>query len=185
MGAFKNITIKARGGPKPDHNISGGSLTGLAEMNAPFDAMTNAMQKKIGRKATREGAKAVLVRARTLVPVKSGKLRKGLRVRSLKRSRTRFGHKVATPTREYLGIPAKDKHGKVPAYYPAVLEYGTKGGKRLESGGVSRPRVAKSYLRRALHEGRAEAVSVMQKVVAMESIAAASGQSTPDVGGDA
>lgn len=81
-----------------------------------------ALAKKIMRKAARKAAKPLLDAARSFAPVETGALRKGIKIRSVKRKRSSqiIGVKVQTPTREQLGIPEDASH-----YYPAVLEYGT------------------------------------------------------------
>lgn len=82
------------------------------------------VQKKVIRSAMRKAAKPVLARAKTLVPVRTGKrsgpLIRGMKIKSLKRSRFRVGVLLQTPTREELGLSADDKY-----YYPSAIELGT------------------------------------------------------------
>lgn len=83
-------------------------------------ALPIAMEKKIVRKALREAGRPILASAKALVPVRTGALKKSLRLRALKRSRGSFGVQVRTGTREELGIPAD-----APYYYPMAVEVGT------------------------------------------------------------
>ena len=48
-----------------------------------------------------------------------GTLKKKMKVKAIKRTRTAVGRLVVTPSRDDLGIPAK-----YPGYYPAFLEFG-------------------------------------------------------------
>lgn len=77
-------------------------------------------QRKVMRKAQREAFRVVLNATKTGVPRDTGRLRKGIKLRALKRSRVRSGVYVRTPTREELGIDPGDDT----AYYPAYVEFG-------------------------------------------------------------
>ena len=96
-------------------------LHGVQEVQKALKQFQPTLQKKLQRKATRKAGKPVLDTARARVPVKTGKLRKNLKLRAAKRKRssTVVGVSVQTPTRDVLGISQSD-----PYYYPTVLEYG-------------------------------------------------------------
>lgn len=57
-----------------------------------FEALPGKIQKKIGRKVLRAGAKIVADKAKILAPVDTGALRRSIKVRAMKRSRTRIGY---------------------------------------------------------------------------------------------
>ena len=78
------------------------------------------LQKKIIRPALRKGFKPVFAATKAAVPVDEGKLKRGLKLRALKRSRGAVGVRIITPPREALDIPAN-----APGYYPAHIELGT------------------------------------------------------------
>lgn len=96
-------------------------ITGIEDVKKMFEALPLAVQKKALRPALRKGAKITLEKAKQLCPAKSGKLRKSLKVRAIKRNRKGIGVVVITGTRQELGIKPDDK-----SYYPFSLEYGTK-----------------------------------------------------------
>ena len=112
----------------------------LRELGAPK------YQRKVVRKALREAAKPILRSAREKVPSDTGKLRKGLRIRAAKSRRGRFGIRVMTPPRAYLGIDPEAK-----GYYPAHVELGT------------RRMAARPYLRPAFDENREKSLGLFAR----------------------
>jgi len=122
------------------------SLIGDKELQRKFKTLVGKVQKKIARKAIRAGAKIVLADAKNRAPVLSGKLKKSLKVKAIKRSRSTIGVLVQTGTREKLNIPEGSKY-----YYPAAVEYG--------HGGVA----AKPFLRPALDTNADRALSTIQR----------------------
>ena len=115
-------------------------MLGDKELARDFAALPFKVQKKLFRKSLRPGAKIVQARAKELVPVKTGRLKRSLKIRATRRARRVLGVQVLTGTREQLGISPDAK-----GYYPAALEYGYK----TASGKVVPKR---SYLRRAADE---------------------------------
>lgn len=97
-------------------------LLGEPELQAKLDALEFKVQRKVIRKAIRAGGRSVLEAARANVPIDTGALKAGLKLRAIKRTRTGFGVYIRTPTRAELAIDEND-----PGYYPAVLEYGADG----------------------------------------------------------
>lgn len=118
-------------------------VTGLAELDAALHQMSNAVHNKVVRKAVRQAAKPVLKEARRLVPVKTGALRKSLKIKSAKRSRKRtsIGVEVVTGKQFFTGD----------TYYGGMIEFGTK---------YIKPR---SFLRDAAKAKENEAVSVFRQ----------------------
>ena len=96
-------------------------LLGDKKLDAALARLSGPAQKKAFRKSAREAFKPVLAAAKQKVPVDTGKLKKSLKLRSLKRSRGTIGVEVRTGTREELEIPADE-----PGYYPMAVEAGTK-----------------------------------------------------------
>lgn len=97
-------------------------LEGFEELSRTFNSLARGVQGKIIRPALREGAKIVRDEAARRVPVDTGRLRKSLKVRALKRSRKFVGFQITTGTQDELGIKTP-KSGKR-NYYPFVIEYG-------------------------------------------------------------
>lgn len=100
----------------------GVTLNGVKQVQRSLEQFQPTLQKKLQRRATRKAGKPVLDTARARVPVMTGKLRKNLKLRSVKRKRgsTVVGVSVKTPERHVLGISESD-----PYYYPSVIEYGS------------------------------------------------------------
>lgn len=104
-----------------------------AKLQADLKALPVALQRKMIRKGMRTAGNIGLKAAKAaalgyskgaegrLDEPQMPKVAKGLKLRSLKRSRKGFGLRYVTPTREELGIPAKAK-----GYWPAHAELGTK-----------------------------------------------------------
>jgi len=114
------------------------SIFGDKKLEKQFKKLDLKLQKKTIKKALRDSAKIVKNTAKARVGVRSGKLKKSLKVRTEKGlKRGQFGIVVVTGTREELNIDADDKY-----YYPAAVEFGTK----------NLP--AKPYLRPAIDENR-------------------------------
>lgn len=120
------------------------SALGDVRLQKRLARLTTKMQKSIVRRALRAGAKEILAVTKQLVPVDTGKLREGLKIRATKARRGSFGVQVQTPTRADLGIGADEK-----GFYPAVLEYGADG------------HPPHPYLRPALEQGRAAALDAI------------------------
>jgi HK97 gp10 family phage protein len=92
-------------------------VTGVKELDAQLKLVEANVGRKAGRKATREGAKIVAADAKRLVAHDTGLLESSIKVRALKKQRTRFGHGVAMGA-EYVaeGLP----------HYGRFVELGTK-----------------------------------------------------------
>lgn len=90
------------------------TVRGADELVTKLQAMRKTHAKAAVRKGARAGAKIEQARAKDLVPVKSGALKKEIKVRAITRSRRWTGAQVTT----------KVKDG--PTYYGAFVNYGTK-----------------------------------------------------------
>lgn len=147
------------------------SILGVPELQKKLAALPWALQRKIMRKALRLAGKPVLATAKAMVPVDTGALKKGLKLRAIKRnSRGIIGVRVTTPSREALGLE-KDE-----AYYPAVLEFGIQG------------KPAHPYMRPAIETNRSKSLDIIKTEVAkgLEQEAARPAASVPPAssGGD-
>lgn len=136
------------------------SITGHQELQRRLSTLKASLARKIVSRAMRQGAKHVLAKSKALAPVKTGALKRSLKVRALKTRRKGVtGVAVQTGTREELGIPAKSK-----AYYPAALEFG------------SENMPAKSYMRAALESQRGIVIRTIENELAIGIEAAATGK---------
>ncbi len=93
------------------------TVTGDAEVDRKFAETFIFEARKLVRKASRAGAKELLKEAKARVPVRTGVLKKALKVRALKRSRF---NKISPGARVIAGSPARG-----PAYYAHMVEFGT------------------------------------------------------------
>jgi HK97 gp10 family phage protein len=119
-----------------------------------FNRLPDKLQKKMLRPAMRKAMKPIKAMAETLIPVGSGALKAGgLKISALKRSRSRFGIILATPTRATLGIP-----GEASGYYPIHVELGH----RVVIKGKTVGKVAgQSYMRKAMEATKPQARKIL------------------------
>lgn len=92
-------------------------LTGHHELDAQLKGLAVAIQKKLFRQAARKAARPVLDDAKRNAPIgKTGKLRKAIRLRAMKRTRTgRIGVQVTIGERYFSGS----------TFYGGFVELGT------------------------------------------------------------
>ena len=113
-------------------------LTGIKEIDKALHEMEKKVAKKLLKDAMKSSMKPMLAAAKAAVPVKSGQLKRYVKLRAAKKSRTSFGYTI--------GVGESDFKGK--AFYGAFLEYGT-----------SR-QPPKGYLRRAFDENKESAIKI-------------------------
>ncbi|GAB5402800.1 MAG: hypothetical protein Aurels2KO_10310 [Aureliella sp.] len=101
-------------------------LTGDKELNKKLAALKSTKAKQAVRKASRAALRPVHADAKANAPKRSGKLRKGIKLRALKRSRSRIGAQVTSNV----------VHG-------APQEYGWKVGRRTRNTDIGLARGAK------------------------------------------
>ena len=94
------------------------SVLGDRRLSKDFERLGEDMGRVIADRALEDGGKVIFAAVRGLVRVRTGRLRKGLKLKLI-RTRRVTGWRIETPTRRALRIPASAKH-----YYPAALEYG-------------------------------------------------------------
>jgi len=130
---------------------SGVFMTGDRAIDRQLIAFEAKVQKKVGRKATRAGARAVLAAVKANAPWLTGTLNDSLKVRALKVSRRRgkkFGHQVIVGEGDAQGLFSGD------AFYAGFLEFGTKERKHRRTG-KSVGRIAAGehdFIRRVLYD---------------------------------
>jgi len=91
------------------------TITGAKELERKLLGMEPKLGRKVVRQALRKAAKPILARAKALVPVVSGALKKSLKIRALKRKKHRYGVMVATSEGWFKGDE----------FYGAFVEFGT------------------------------------------------------------
>jgi len=123
-------------------------IEGFEEVLKTFDTLDDKLQKKVMRPALRAGAKIIQKAAKRLSPTLSGKNKRFIKVKSLKRSRKTIGVAIQTGTRQELGIP-RDEFG----YYPMVLEFGSENQKK------------QPFMKPALKQNHAKATNEIGKAV--------------------
>ena len=93
-------------------------VTGFRKIDKILTRYEKSLQRKWLRKATRESVKHVRAEAELDAPVDSGDLSESLKVRAIKRTRTKIGHQVQTS--EDNTVFSGDQ------YYGQFVEFGTK-----------------------------------------------------------
>jgi HK97 gp10 family phage protein len=136
-------------------------ITGIEEVDAAFKDIPLSLQKKGCRKGTRAAAKAVLLAAYKYVPVKTGALRKSLKVRAQKRFRDKR-------RKDWVGALVQTVDGmfKGDQFYGGFLEFGTK--ERITKAGHPTGRIDRdewNYLRQALYENRSVKLAAFEAEV--------------------
>lgn len=93
-------------------------LLGVPELHRALKDFDVSVHKKVIRYAVRQAAKPVLDAARRLVPVRTGALKRSLRIRALRRQRKRTSIGVQVVTgRDFF---------KGDTYYGGMVEFGTR-----------------------------------------------------------
>lgn len=131
------------------------SILGDKELVKRLRKLEFKTERKYVKKAMRESMRNVLRRSKAMAPVRTGALRKGIKLRA---GKTRYGvHRmvVRTGTRKEMGLPEYDPDGSAAArfYYPAHIELGT---------GKTR---AIPFLRKPLESSRAVVVATFKRVL--------------------
>ena len=127
------------------------AVTGDIALNKALKALGSKLALKLERKALRQVAKPVLADAKANAPVgETGDLKRALKLRAMRRSRTRIGMQIVTSKGWFQGD----------TFYGAFQEFGWKTGKR---GSDNRKQIPpKLYVTKAYekHKGTIEAAWV-------------------------
>lgn len=129
-------------------------LIGDKRLFRMFNKLEAKAQKKVYKQAARKAAKPILKTSKAKAPTgDTGKLKKFLKIKAIKRSRVQIGVNVVTGTREQMGIPSEEK-----GYYPAHVELGykTKSGKVIP---------AQPYLRNSLKNHRQNSTRIFKSQI--------------------
>lgn len=121
-------------------------IEGFESVIKTFNRLPDKLQKKALRPALRAGAKIIQKAAKEKSPTLSGKNKKFIKIKSLKRSRLEIGVEIQTGTREELDIP-RNEFG----YYPMTLEYGSQHVKK------------QPFMKPALEQNRVKATNAIAK----------------------
>jgi hypothetical protein len=102
--------------------MAGVAITGVKELDRKLRRIDAKLGKKIVTQGSRRALKPVQLAARRFVPVDTGELRKGIKVKALRRSRKRFGSRVTSAGRNVEDL-----------YYGGFQEWGwtTKSGRHV------------------------------------------------------
>lgn len=95
-------------------------ITGDKEIDRRLKSLLPRIQKKVLRSAMRKGMKLVLADAQARVPVLTGLTKEHLKLKAMKRSRSRVGLNVQVGNAE--GLTKTSAEGKK-VFYPAVVEW--------------------------------------------------------------
>jgi len=118
-------------------------LTGAKEIAIALGKLETKLARKVASKALRAGAKVVLPVAQSLAPVKTGALRKAIKVRSGKNKKDFRSIVVAVGEKWFQGDE----------FYAAFIEFGWKTGSRSKGLDATVRRIA-TELRRQSREAR-------------------------------
>ncbi len=77
------------------------TVTGAKELDRKLRDLAPKLSKKIVRSSLRKAAKPVQARAKTIVPVRTGFLKKAIKVRAMRRSRVRMGVRATLEDRTF------------------------------------------------------------------------------------
>ena len=113
------------------------------------------VERKVLRKAMRTAFKTTLDRAKALVPVRSGALKRSLKLRSRRGGRRKIAFAIFTGDRARLGVSERTKAGRARGYYPAAIEFG------WNARGRSVP--ARPWMRTALKESEAQVFEKLRR----------------------
>jgi HK97 gp10 family phage protein len=124
-------------------------MTGFERLNKKLKLLTGPQAKEAIRKASRLAAKPVADAIKQLAPVESGRLKRSIRVRSIRRSRVRIGSRVTTSKLDSV------YQGKT--FYAAFIEFGRKTGKRKSEN--RREIKAKPFMKPAAEKSKRKALA--------------------------
>jgi len=138
------------------------SLLGDKALTRKLNKLPNRVQKKVVRQSMRKAAKPLLTSIKHAIGEirvtgeHTDRLRRGMKIKSVKRSRSRLGVEIITPRRQELDIADSDK-----SYWPANIELGTRNAppqkfirdtvdsNRTQTMGIIRREIASGIIREA------------------------------------
>lgn len=111
------------------------TLTGSDRLNRKLLELTSTQAKAAIRSAARPALQPTLQAARALCPARNGKLRRSIKIRAIRRSRTRVGMRLTTS--------GSDSAFTGKTFYGGFIEWGWKTGTRSKEAGAIARRVAR------------------------------------------
>lgn len=111
-------------------------LTGSDSLNRKLLELTSVQAKSAIRSAARPALQPTLQAARALCPARDGKLRRSIKIRAIRRSRTRVGMRLTTS--------GSDNAFSGKTFYGGFIEWGWKTGTRSKESGAIARRVTRS-----------------------------------------
>lgn len=103
-------------------------VTGIRDIDRRLKTLPLRVQKKVTRKAMRDGLKIIAAEMRVQVPSTSGRgtgrTRAAIKVRAKKRKKRDVIEMETLISGKIPGLIVRPKGGGKPTFYPAVIEYG-------------------------------------------------------------
>lgn len=132
-------------------------VTGDERINRALKKISGKEAKSLMRKSMRPALKPVLQEAKSNAPSDTGQLKKNIKIKAMKRSRTHFGVRVS------MQIPGQKENTQRP-FYAAFVELGTK--KRKTTSGANRGTVRRQdFMRNAYKTKREQAFRIYRVLV--------------------
>jgi hypothetical protein len=97
-------------------------ITGISDIDRRLRTLEPRIQKKVARKALRNGIKIMTAEVKSQVPVKSGLTKANVKTRAAKRKK-RGIIEIETTIRSIPGLKKVYRGGQATVFYPAVVEY--------------------------------------------------------------
>jgi HK97 gp10 family phage protein len=135
-------------------------LTGDDVLLRKLQSLSKKDSKAAVRKGTRAGAKIVQAKAQELAPYRTGKLKRGIKVRAMPRSKKWFGTMV------------RGTNYKGEEFYGGFQEYGWRHGPR-KLGDARKKIEGLHFMQRAAQEAGPRAIEEAKRVIAEEIVARA------------
>jgi HK97 gp10 family phage protein len=139
-------------------------VQGVDEIARAFRELEPKLARKVIRQAERKGLRIPLAVARGLAPVRTGKGRRSLRIRSSKGPRSGAKKQIA------MALLVGDAHG--PTWYMFLQEHGYHTGKRIRHAGKvigrsvgSRPIPGKRFMRQALRSSEEQVKQIISSEI--------------------
>ena len=129
-------------------------LTGDKKLNRKLKRLAGPDARKVIRQASRVAIKPVRSAAKSQAPHDSGALRRAIRIRAIKRSRSKVGTRITIGEKDFTGS----------TFYGGFQEWGWKTGKR---GSQNRTHIeGKRFLKQAADSKRAMAIAIYRREIA-------------------
>ncbi len=132
------------------------TITGDKQLNRLLRDLAGKDGKAAVRKAARPALRPTLAEAKRIAPRDTGELEESLKIRALKRSRSRVGARVQTAKGSFQGQ----------TFYGGFQEWGWKTGRRGSGNRTHVP--GEHFLKRAAEATRHRAIAIYRKILRQE-----------------